>query len=208
MHHSATPTDEAKSSFLAAPRHTPDVQRLFDADLDGVGYVTNVSRLWAYMPATLDGLSDLMGQATQAGSLTLRQRAVLVTAAASTLGDSYCSLAWGKKLAAETDPEAAAAVIRGADADLEPGERALANWARAVTADPNAIEARDVQHLRDAGFSEAQIFAITTFVALRLAFATINDALGTSPDSELGASTPGPVLSAVRFGRTLAPEHD
>ena len=169
------------AGFLAAPRHTPEAQRLFDDDLEGVGYVTNVSRLWAYMPTTLEGLSDLMGQATQAGSLTLRQRAVLVTAAASTLGDSYCSLAWGKKLAAETGPEVAAAVIRGADDGLDPGERALAQWARAVATDPNAIEARDVQGLRDAGFDEAQIFAITTFVALRLAFSTINDALGAAP---------------------------
>ena len=67
-----------------------------------------------------EGLSDLMGQATLAGSLTLRQRAVLVTAAASTLGDSYCSLAWGKKLAEETGPDVAAAVIRGADDESEP----------------------------------------------------------------------------------------
>ena len=100
--HAATiRADEPGAGFLAAPTHTPEAQRLFDDDLEGVGYVTNVSRLWAYMPAALDGLSDLMGQATRAGSLTLRQRAVLVTAAASTLGDSYCSLAWGKKLAAE-----------------------------------------------------------------------------------------------------------
>ena len=194
--------------FLAAPRHTPEVQHLFDDDREAVGYVTNVSRLWAYMPTTLEGLSDLMGQATLAGALTLRQRAVLVTAAASTLGDSYCSLAWGKKLAAETGPEVAAAVIRGADDDLDPSERALADWARAVATDPNAIEARDVQRLRDAGFDEAQIFAITTFVALRLAFSTINDALGAGPDSQLGASTPAPVLSAVTFGRPLGPEHE
>ena len=101
-----------RPGFLAAPRHTPEVQHLFDDDRNAVGYVTNVSRLWAYMPTTLEGLSDLMGQATLAGALTLRQRAVLVTAAASALGDSYCSLAWGKKLAAETGAEVAAAVIR------------------------------------------------------------------------------------------------
>ena len=148
------------------------MQRLFDDDVQGVGYVTNVSRLWAYMPTMLDGLSDLMGQATQAGSLTLRQRAVLVTAAASTLGDSYCSLAWGNKLSAELGSEVAATVLRGADDGLDPGEQALAQWARAVAADPNAIEASDVQSLRDAGFDEVQIFAITTFVALRLAFST------------------------------------
>ncbi len=200
--------DDLSAGFLAAPTHTPEAQRLFDDDVEGVGYVTNVSRLWAYMPTTLEGLSDLMGQATQAGSLTLRQRAVLVTAAASTLGDSYCSLAWGKKLAAELGPEVAAAVIRGADDGLGADERALAHWARTVATDPNAIEDSDVQGLRDAGFDEAQIFAITAFVALRLAFSTINDALGTNPDSELGTSTPEPVVSAVTFGRPLGPDHE
>ena len=196
----------SSTGFLAAPRHTPEIQHLFDDDLRAVGYVTNVSRLWAYMPTTLEGLSDLMGQATLAGSLTLRQRAVLVTAAASTLGDSYCSLAWGKKLAAETGPDVAGAVIRGADEELDPSERALAQWARCVATDPNAIEARDVQSLRDAGFDEAQIFAITTFVALRLAFSIVNDTLGAGPDAQLGASTPAPVLSAVTFGRPVGPE--
>jgi alkylhydroperoxidase family enzyme len=194
-------SDEVRAGFLAAPTHTPEAQRLFDDDVQGVGYVTNVSRLWAYLPSTLDGLSDLMGQVTQAGSLTLRQRAVLVTAAASTFGDSYCSLAWGKKLAAELGSEVAAAVIRGADDGLDANERALAQWARAVATDPNAIDATALQGLRVAGFNDAQIFAITTFVALRLAFSTINDALGAAPDSQLGVSTPAPVLSAVTFGR-------
>jgi uncharacterized peroxidase-related enzyme len=205
---SSVQSDELSTGFLAKPRHTPEVQQLFDNDVDAVGYVTNVSRLWAYMPTALEGLSDLMGQATRAGSLTLRQRAVLVTATASSLGDSYCSLAWGKKLAAEVGPEVAGAVIRGADEDLDPSERALAHWARSVATDPNAIGASDVQRLRDAGFDEAQIFAITTFVALRLAFSTINDALGAGPDSQLGASTPPPVLSAVTFGRPVGPDHE
>ncbi|HEY6427056.1 MAG TPA: methyltransferase domain-containing protein [Acidimicrobiales bacterium] len=196
------------AGFLAAPADTPGSRGLFDDDVEGVGYVTNVSRLWAYMPDTLEGMSALMGQVTEAGSLTLRQRAVLVTAAASTLGDSYCALAWGTRLATESGSEVAAAVIRGADDGLEAEDRALVQWARAVASDPNAIEATDVQGLRDAGFDDAQIFAITAFVALRLAFSTINDALGAAPDSQLGTSTPAPVLSAVRFGRPLGPDHE
>jgi uncharacterized peroxidase-related enzyme len=207
-HTSRARTDESSAGFLAAPRHSPEVEHLFDEDRKAVGYVMNVSRLWAYMPTTLEGLSDLMGQATLAGALTLRQRALLITAAASALGDSYCSLAWGKKLAAETGPEVAAAVIRGADDDLDPSERALADWARAVATDPNTLEVKDIQRLRDAGFDETQIFAITTFVALRLAFSTVNDALGARPDSQLGASTPAPVVSAVTFGRPLEPENE
>jgi hypothetical protein len=53
---------------------------------------------------------------------------VLVTAAASTLGDSYCSLAWGKKLAEAAGSDVAAAVIRGED-DAQPS-RASSDSAR------------------------------------------------------------------------------
>ena len=206
-HRAARGSELAGAGFLAPPMATPEAQRLCDDDLEGGGYVTNASRLWSFMPATLDGLSDLMGQATQAGSLTFRQRAVLVTAAASTLGDSYCSLSWGKRLAGEVGSDVAASVIRGEDKGLDPSEQALAQWARRVATDPNTIVGDDVQALRDAGFDESQIFAITTFVALRLAFATVNDALGARPDRELGDSTPEAVRSAVTFGRSPGPDH-
>jgi hypothetical protein len=70
-----------------------------------------------------------------------------------------------------------------------------------VARDPNATEARDVQPLRDAGYDDAQIFAITVFVALRLAFAIVNDALGARPDAELLATVPASVRDAVTYGR-------
>jgi SAM-dependent methyltransferase/alkylhydroperoxidase family enzyme len=202
----ATPAaGQTPTSFLSAPPHTPATQRLFDEDLRGLGYATNVSRLWAHLPAALNGLSDLMGEATRAGSLSLAQRAVLVTAAASALGDSYCSMAWGKRLAEATSPDVAAAVIRGGTEGLDHAEQALAHWARLMTGDPNAISAHDVQVLRDVGFDDSQIFAITAFVALRLAFSMVNDALGAVPDEELRTSAPEPVRSAVAFGRRPPP---
>jgi alkylhydroperoxidase family enzyme len=142
-----------------------------------------------------------MEQATRAGSLTLRQRSVLVAATASALGDSYCSLAWGARLAEAAGPEPAAAVIRGDDEGLDESERALASWARRVATDPNAIVDDDVQALRDAGFDDKEIFAITTYVSLRLAFSSVNDALGAHPDAQLAASVPEPVRRAVSFGR-------
>ena len=101
-----------------------------------------------------------------------------MTAAASTLRDSYCSLAWGRRLAKETGPEVAGAVIGVPTKNLNPTERALARWARAVAPTRTPSTTGDVQRLRDAGFDEAQIFAITTFVALRLAFSTTNGAVG------------------------------
>ncbi len=194
----------SRVGFLATAPETPEARRLFDDDLQGVGYVTNVSRLWGHLPQALDGLSDLLGEAARAASLTYRQRAVLVTAAASALGDAYCSLAWGKKLAEASSPEMAATVIDGETEGLPDAERALAQWARLVAGDPNAVTEADVDALRRAGFSDDQIFALTMFVSLRLAFATVNDALGASPDRELSDDVPGTVRAAVTFGRAQA----
>ena len=49
-----------------------------------------------------------------------------------------------------------------------------------------------------------QIFAITVFAALRLAFSTINDSLGAQPDAELAQSLPPEVREAVTYGRPVA----
>jgi hypothetical protein len=131
---------------------------------------------------------------------------ILVTAAASTAMDSYCALAWGGKLAAASSAELSAGVLTGDDRLLDERERALARWARTVAVDANAIVPADVQPLRDAGYSNAQILAITMYVALRLGFSMVNDALGAAPDWQLRTSLPMQVLGAVGFGRPLAPE--
>jgi len=190
--------------FLELPLVSPEAQALFDEDIAEDGYVMNVSRLWAYSPPLLTGLFDLMRQATSEQNLTFRQRAILVAACASTLGDSYCSLAWGTKLAGVSDPETAAAVLRGGDEGLTDEERALAFWARKVATDPNVTTREDVDVLRSAGFSDGQIFAITTFIAFRLAFSTVNDALGVGPDIALRSKAPEAVVGAIAYGRPFA----
>jgi uncharacterized peroxidase-related enzyme len=196
-------TDQESSfaGFLSAAPYTTDAQRLFDEDLKGLGYVMNASRLWAHLPVAFDRLSDLMRETTRASGLSFAQRAVLVTAAASAVGDSYCSMAWGQKLAEATSPGVAAGVIRGGTEGLDDSEQALARWAGLMARNPNAISAEDIQTLRSAGFDDSKIFAITAYVAFRLAFSMINDALGAVPDRELRIAVPAPVRSAVAFGR-------
>jgi uncharacterized peroxidase-related enzyme len=191
-------------SFLEEPPVSPQAQALYDEDLADGGYVWNVSRLWAHQPDTLNRLFELMSQAFAPSGLSFRQRGILVTAAASTLGDSYCSLAWGGKLGQASDADLAAGVLTGSDAGLTDQERAMAAWARRVAADPNATTPADVQALRDSGLDDGQIFAINTFVALRLAFSTINDSLGAQPDAQLAQSLPEQVREAVTYGRPVA----
>ena len=197
-------TPRLAASFLDDAPHSLGAQRLFDNDVRGLGYVMNATKLWAHDPASLDGLSALLEHVTAAGSLTFRRRAVLVAACAAALGDSYCSLAWGSKLAGQTGAEVAERVLRGDDAALDSTERALARWARQLARDPNSTTAADVEMLRAAGLTDAQIFATSVFVALRIAFSTVNDALGALPDQQLGAATPTAVRDAITFGRPIA----
>ena len=199
------PAATPAAGFLPDPPPSEAVDRMYAADLDAQGYVAHLTRLWATCPEALHLLSQTLGLAGHLGGLDFRQRQLLITAGASAMGDSYCSLAGGDRLAAAATSETAAAVIGGATESLSASDAALVSWARRMARDPNATTQADVDELRTLGFDDGQVFAITLYVALRLAFATVNDTLGAAPDPELAERVPPAVLDAVSFGRPPAP---
>jgi len=83
--------------------------------------VWNVTKLWAHKPETVARRFELMSQAFRPSGLSFRQRGILVTAAASALGDSYCSLAWGGKLAGASARHAAVCCVAFGQARRAPG---------------------------------------------------------------------------------------
>jgi uncharacterized peroxidase-related enzyme len=179
---------------------SPEVSALYEGTAKSQGFVMNLSRAWAWRPDVFQAFGALRGQLS--ANMPKREQAVIVCAMASQLGDSYCSLAWGKTLAQEVGPDAAAAVIKGhADATLAARDTALAQWTREVVSDPNATQQADVDRLRAAGFSDKEIFEATVFVAFRLAFSTVNDALGIAPDWQLVEAAPPQVRDSVDYGR-------
>lgn len=188
-------------TFLNEPAESAGQQKMYDDDLNDDGYVWNVSRLWGHQPEAQDALFHLMGQMVRAAGLTDRQRGILVASVASALGDSYCALAYGRNLTKWADVTVATGVLSGDDSVLDQDEQALARWARQLARDPNATSPEDVQSLRDAGFDDAAILALTHFVALRLAFSTVNDALGTQPDTALADDVAPEVRDTVTWGR-------
>ena len=189
------------SSFLTEPEPNAATEALYAGDQERVGYVMNLSRMWAHHPAAHDVLFDLVDDMATAAGLSFRDRGLLISAAASTMGDAYCSLAWGNRLAGASDGATAAGVLTGNDDALDDRERALTRWARQVARDPNATTVTDVEALRAVGYDDGQVQAITTFVALRLAFSTVNDALGAVPDVELTAAVDPKVRDVVTWGR-------
>jgi uncharacterized peroxidase-related enzyme len=184
----------------APPEHT---RGPYGEDLADAGYVRNFTRLWSWRPDTFAAFVKLRLDLMAGSTLTDRDWAVLVTSTASAVGDSYCSLAWGTRLARLSGDGTAAEVIRGLaePSGLSEREVALAEWARQLVRDPNATGEADVERLRALGLGDREIFEVTAFVALRLAFSTVNDALGARPDSRLVAEAPEAVRQAVGFGR-------
>ena len=178
------------------------MERIYKASQVAQGFVMNLTSAWAWRPDVFESFAALRGQLTSSSGLSKRDQAVLVCATASQLQDSYCSLAWGKTLAAEAGAAAAAAVLTGSDdTALTARDRALVAWARKVVADPNGTTSSDMVTLRGVGLDDCAIFEATAFVAFRLAFSTVNDALGANPDWQLFNSVPPEVRSAVTYGR-------
>lgn len=188
--------------FLNDPPPSPQVDAFYDASRESDGYVGNFTRLWCWRPDLFRSFVDLRLSLMDATTLSDREVAIVVTATVSAMGDSYCSLAWGSKLAKLAGGETAAGVIAGGlPGDLSARESALAEWCRQVVRDPMATTPEQVADLRGAGFDDREIFEATLLLGLRLAFSTVNDALGAQPDRQLADEAPAPVREAVTFGR-------
>jgi alkylhydroperoxidase family enzyme len=189
-----------------SPR-SQDRDAAYASDRDSDGYVWNVTRLWGWRADVYRDFAALRSSLMASSSLTDRDWAVLVTAAAAQLGDSYCSLAWGPKLAKLTDSETAAQLIAGEPTPaLSEREQVLALWTRRLVVDPNATTADDVARLRAVGLGDREIFEATAFVASRLASPTVNDALGAEPDRQLADAAPDSIRAAVGVGRPAGAE--
>jgi uncharacterized peroxidase-related enzyme len=191
--------------FLSQPPHDDEVGKIHDKAREEDGYVANFLQLWSWRPDIHAAFSHARRLLNTTTTLSPREIAVLNTATASRLGDAYCSIAWGSKLADLSDAPTAAAVLRrGEPLEFSARERALHDWVALVLRQPSGTTGADVDALKAAGFSEREIFDATTLIAFRVAFCTVNGALGARPDRELADEAPPEVLDSVTYGRPVA----
>ena len=191
--------------FLNDHPPSADAERLLQGDTADGGYVMNLTRLWAWRPDLAEDFSALRRKLMTRCKLSRRELVIAACACVSRLGDSYCSLSFGTVLSGIADPATAASLLRGeVPAALTRREAAIAAWARKVASNPSATTPADVEPLRSAGLNDKDIFELTAFVAFRIAFATVNDALGAQPDWQMAADAPEEVRAVVDYGRPAA----
>jgi uncharacterized peroxidase-related enzyme len=187
--------------FLSEPPASDVVAAKYGQDRESDGYVSNATRLWCWRPDVLEAFYAMRALLIRESELSPGDAALLFAATAAARSDSYCSLAWGTELAAQAGAETAAQVLAGSAAGLDPRSTALSDWARRVATDPNSTTPADVGRLHEIGMTDRQIFEATMLIAWRMAFSTVNDALGAQPDAQLAAAAPAPVRAAVSYGR-------
>lgn len=187
--------------FLNEPDADARVQAHYDAAAAEAGYLMNYNRAWALRQDVTDHFLAARKLVAATTTLSPGEIAVVNAAVAGARRDSACSLAWGTKLAKQTDAAAAVTVLDGQPEGLSEREAALARWSAQVARDPNATSAADIAELRGLGMTDREIAEATMLAVFRLGFSAYNAALGVDTDAELVADAPDAVRDAVTYGR-------
>jgi uncharacterized peroxidase-related enzyme len=155
----------------------------YGADVAEDGYVSNVSRTFSHRPDVFEAWVALKNSITK--DMDQRRYELVTIAAARRLRSSYCMLAHGTVLADKYyDAERVLAIARDhTTAGLDEIDVAVMDLADKVAADACSVTQADVDHLRELGLTDAEIFDVVAASAMRCFFTKVVDGLGFQPDA-------------------------
>ncbi len=166
------------SSIQAAPTAS---QPLLQAVEKQLGSVPNLFRLIGNSPAALEGYLGLSG-ALGKGTLDVRTRQRLAMTVAEINGCSYCLSAHSylsKNLAKLDDAEIDAAREQGSS---DPKAAAALRFAARVVEARGHVSDADLEAVKSAGYSDAQVLEIVLHVALNTLTNYVNSVANTDVD--------------------------
>ncbi len=138
-------------------------------------------------------------------NLDTRRYELITLAAARALRSSYCMLAHGTILRQQFYPlEQLTAIAHDfTTADLAPVDVAIMLFAEQIVRDATSVTVEDIQHLRESGLTDAEIFDIAAATAARCFFSKLLDSLGAEPDSAY-AQLEGELQQHLTVGRPIS----
>ena len=140
-----------------------DLKERLQKTKERVGFVPNVLLAYSFdntkLRAFLDMANDLMLGDSELSRL---EREMIATAVSAVNHCHYCLTAHGAAVRVRSgDPELGELIVQNyRAAELEPRQKAMLDFAVKLTERPDMIEDEDRQKLRDAGFSEREIWDI------------------------------------------------
>lgn len=167
------PEDEAEA----------DVKEMYAENVAEFGYLPNYVQAFSLRPDVMAAWGQLLGAISR--DMDARRYELVTLAAARALRSSYCMLAHGSVMQKELFPTEQLTRIAQDyySAELTSAEVAMMAFAEQIVVDATVVTQSHIDTLRQHGFTDAEIFDITTTATARCFFSKTLDALGAEPDS-------------------------
>lgn len=157
------PDHIVRVALPAAETYDDDTRKYFGKCEEKLGMVPNVLLAYTARPEKLKTFSRFYNELMLGESgLSKLEREMIAVAVSSANRCYYCLVAHGQAVRELSgDPQLGEMMVMNYRvAELEPRQRAMLDFAWKLTASPHDVGEADRQGLRDAGFSDADIFDI------------------------------------------------
>lgn len=155
-------------------------QPLLQAVQSKIGFAPNIYKLIANSPAALEGTLSLT-EALGKGALDAKTRERIALAVANVNGCNYCNAAHSA-IAGGLKLDSLEIEANRAGRSSDPQAEVAVAFARKVAISRADVTDSDVQAVRDAGYSDAQLIEIVAHVALNTLTNYVNEVFGTPID--------------------------
>ena len=167
----------------------PESYQPFEAFRQRLGFLPNLFRAQTLLRRAIEaeaGIAECVLFGEKALSRTIKESMILTVAAAN--ATPYCLAAHRHVLLAEgkTGAELDQMVTDLHRANLPANERQLLDFSRRLAVHPRSIGSRDIQELREVGFSDEAILEAIQTTALGQFLCTLATGVGAEPDFETG----------------------
>ena len=161
---------------------TGTLKEMYEIEKRQKDYLPNFAKIFCYRPKVMFAWRELIKSIIE--NMDKRRYELVTIAAARALKSSYCMLAHGKVLLNNfyNSDELMEIVGNTHSPLLETKEIAMMEFAEKIVCDASSIKQEDIDKLKDFGFSDEEIFEITTVATARCFFSKTLDALGAEPD--------------------------
>ena len=159
-----------------------DVQKMYAENSADFGYLPNYVQAFSLRPDVMAAWGQFLG--TLSRDMDARRYELVTVAAARALHSSYCMLAHGSVMLQDLfSTEQLTRIAQDYQtADLTPAEVSMMAFAEQIVLDATAVTQAHIDTLHQHGFTDAEIFDISTAAAARCFFSKTLDALGAEPD--------------------------
>ncbi len=162
--------DDAMGRFPVPDRDAlpGDVRDRIDEETEDAGFTPNVFSAFAYKPSHFRAFFAYHDALTDDSALERTEIEMLVVTVSGVNDCLYCVVAHGALLRVFSgDPHLADQLATNhRTADLSERHRAMLDFAVKLTEQPGAVDGADLAALDEAGFSEEEIWDITSVVSL------------------------------------------